>query len=293
MLTSRLGSETRHVTGAFSLQHRAAKGPGALDCWLALPTGIADGATPLVAIHGIRRGAREQAERLGVRAASQGRPVIAPLFDQQAWPRYQRVVHGGRADLALLALMRELRLCGIWQTPTFELSGFSGGAQFAHRFAMLYPQLVSRLTTVSAGWYTFPDTAAYPRGLATRPGRRNDWGPRLAAGLDRFLQMPIRVGIGERDCVPDRNTRSGEAIDAHQGRDRMTRALRWVDALQKAATARGVTADIDFHLLPGCGHDFGECVRIGRLDRLILPDVAPHATHRQPLATAGLERSAA
>jgi hypothetical protein len=286
-------SVIEYATDAFTLQHRAAKGPGALDCWLALPTEIAEDATPLVAIHGIRRRARSQAELLGARAANQGRPVIAPLFDDRAWPRYQRVVHGGRADLALLALMRELRLSGVWQTPTFELSGFSGGAQFAHRFAMLYPHLVSRLTAVSAGWYTFPDTAAYPRGLAMRPGRRDDWGPRLAAGLDRLLQIPIQVCVGERDCVPDGNTRGGESIDEHQGKDRMTRALRWVDALQGAARARDISAEIAFHRLPGCGHDFGDCMRIGRLDRVVLPDPGSHETRLQGAVKTGLARSAA
>lgn len=286
-------SEIRHATGAFTLQQREAKGSGALGCWLALPTELSKGVAPLVAVHGIRRGAREQVERLVARAASQGRAVIAPVFDEQAWPRYQRVVHGQRADLALLALMRELRLCGIWQTPTFELSGFSGGAQFAHRFAMLYPHLVSRLTVSSAGWFTFPDAAPYPRGLAVRAGRRNDWGPRLAAGLDRFLQTPIRVCVGEHDRVPDRNTRRGESIEAHQGRDRMTRALRWVDALHGAARSRGVEADIGFHLLPGCGHDFVDCVRIGRLDRVILPSPTADAARQRAGLAAAFQRSVA
>jgi pimeloyl-ACP methyl ester carboxylesterase len=277
----------------FTLQLRPAKGPGALACWLALPQRIAEEATPLVAVHGIRRGARDQAGLFAARAAALGRPVIAPLFDAQAWPRYQRLVHGGRADLALLALMRELRLAGIWQGSTFELSGYSGGAQFAHRFAMLYPQLVSRLNAVSAGWYTFPDTAAYPRGLAVRLGRNDDWGPRFAAGLDRFLQLPIRVCVGERDCVPDRNTRSGASIDAHQGPDRLTRATRWTDALRRAADARGLDAQVSFHLLPGCGHDFGDCVRVGRLDQVILGDPEPNAMHLPAVAGQRLAQSAA
>ena len=155
---------------AYTLQHRVAEARGDLSCWLALPPEISIDAPPLVAVHGIRRGARDQASHFAARAAALGRPVIAPLFDVKAWPRYQQVVHRERADLALLALMTELRLAGIWRTRSFELFGYSGGAQFAHRFAMLYPHLVERLTVASAGWYTFPDNRRrYPYG--TRPVR--------------------------------------------------------------------------------------------------------------------------
>jgi pimeloyl-ACP methyl ester carboxylesterase len=256
----------------FGLRYRPPRRPGALACWLALPTTMAAGATPLVAIHGIRRGAREQARLFGARAAALGRPVVAPLFDAAHWPRYQRVVHRGRSDLALLGLMHELRLSGLWKTPTFELAGFSGGAQFAHRFAMLYPDRVARLNLVSAGWYTFPDAAPYPLGLAPRAGRRVDWGARFADGIGQFLQIPVRVCVGERDCVPDPNTRSARDLDAQQGPDRRTRAERWAGAFEQAARARGMQPDVAFHVLPDSGHSFRDCVRLGGLDRVVLPD---------------------
>ena len=261
----------------FTRLHRGGKGRGALSCWLALPPRISADAPPLVAVHGISRGARDQAARFAPRAAVLGRPVIAPLFDERRWPRYQQVVRRGRADLALLALMTELRLQGIWRTETIDLVGYSGGAQFVHRFAMLYPDLVRRLTVTSAGWYTFPDDAAFPYGLAARPGRRDDWGPRLAAGLDRFLRLSIQVCVGARDHIPDPATRSRPDVDRQQGGDRMTRAKRWVSALRRVASMRGITPCLDFRVLPDCGHDFRACVRHGGLDRLVVPgaDAAP------------------
>ncbi|HIC82642.1 MAG TPA: hypothetical protein EYP07_17010 [Kiloniellaceae bacterium] len=259
----------------FTLVSRPAKGRGGLACWLALPAEIDPMATPLVAIHGIQRRAKDQAAYYAGRAAALGRPVIAPLFDERAWPRYQQVVRKGRADHALLALMAELRLTGIWTTRSFELAGFSGGAQFAHRFAMLYPQLVSRLTLSSAGWYTFPDTAAFPYGLSARPGRRNDWGPRMAAGLDQFLRLPIQVCVGAEDNLLDANTRSGVEIDRQQGKDRLTRARRWGEAVSAAAVARGIAPQVSFKLLPGCGHDFRDCVEYGGLDRVVVPGTGP------------------
>ena len=265
----------------FTLIRRPAKDSGSLACWLAMPRSLSPEAPPLVAIHGIRRGARDQAELFAARAAAAGRPVIAPLFDEDNWRRYQQVVRKKRADLALLALMTELRLSGIWRTPRFELTGFSGGAQFAHRFAMLYPELVARLTVASAGWFTFPDDARFPYGLAARPGRPDDWGPRLAAGLDRFLRLPIQVCVGAKDNVQDINTRSGPKIDRQQGRDRVTRAKRWAAALRRAAGERGIVPQVEVAVLPGCGHDFRACVLEGGLDLHVLPNEpgAPFMRH--------------
>ncbi|WP_282606118.1 alpha/beta fold hydrolase [Pelagibius sp. Alg239-R121] len=274
-----------------TLLHRPAKGKAALACWLAMPSNVASDAQPLVAVHGIQRGAKQQAELLAPQAAALGRPVIAPLFDKHRWPRYQQVVLGKRADLALLELMTELRLAGIWRTQTFDLSGYSGGAQFSHRFAMLYPQLVRRLTVSSAGWYTFPDAAAFPYGLAARPGRTEDWGPRLAAGMEEFLQRPIQVCVGAEDCVSDPNTRHGPEIDRQQGKDRVTRAERWVAAIRQAAAARGISPQVTMTIMPDCGHDFRDCIQHGGLADLILPpeEVSPDRPRSQHWESALLQ----
>ena len=223
-----------------TILRRPGTGPRSLACWLALPSRITPLAPPIVSVHGISRDAEDQARLLAIRAAALDRPVIAPLFDEATWPRYQQVVRGRRADLALLDLMYEMRLAGFWQTRTFDLAGFSGGAQFAHRFAMLYPHLVSRLTVASAGWYTFPDEAVFPYGLAPSADSTNDWGSRLRTNLDWFLRLPIQVCVGAQDTVPDANTRSGPDIDRQQGPDRATRAARWAEAVRRAAEMRAL-----------------------------------------------------
>lgn len=256
----------------FVLTHRSAKGEGDLSCWLALPDTISDILPPLVAVHGIRREASAQAEFFGERASAFGRPVIAPVFEENHWPRYQQAVRRGRADLALLRLMSELQDAGIWLTGKFDLFGFSGGAQFAHRFAMLHPGVVSRLITSSAGWYTFPDDAAFPYGLAPRPGRSDSWAPRLTANLDQFLALPMRVCVGAHDNTPDRNTRSGAAINAQQGPHRRARAMRWAEAVRSAAHARDINPSVEFVALPSCGHNFRNCITRGGLDTIVVPD---------------------
>jgi pimeloyl-ACP methyl ester carboxylesterase len=245
--------------------HRPGRGRKGLACWIARPAAPRPGAAPLVAIHGISRQADLHAALFAPAAAAQGRTVIAPLFNEDAWPGYQRLVARGRADLALLSLLEELRVEGVIGAGRIALVGYSGGAQFAHRFAMLYPHLIERLCVASAGWWTFPDAAPFPYGLG------GVWGARLAAGLPGFLALPVTVCVGEDDNAPDENTRSGPAIDAQQGRDRLTRARRWADALHAAATARGIAPRVSFAILPGAGHDVAQCVRSGGLARHALP----------------------
>ncbi len=238
--------------------------------WLALPRRMAPDAEPLVAVHGIERGAAEQARLFADRAAALGRPVIAPLFAAQSYPGYQRVVERDRADLALLGLLDALAVEGL-ATRRFALFGFSGGAQFAHRFAWLYPHRITRLAVTAAGWYTFPDAAAFPYGLGSNSRRRRDVGPNCRANLADFLALPIDVLVGSLDNVVDHNTRSGPAIDAQQGTDRLTRARRWTAALRHAAGALGHEPAVTLHVLEGCGHTFRQCIEQGDLARIVLP----------------------
>jgi len=273
---------TQPPAHAFTVTRRPGQGRFGLACWLALPETISDDAPPLVAVHGIRREADAQANLFAERAAALGRPVIAPLYEKDDWPRYQRAVHRGRADLALMSLMVALRSEGIFRTAKFDLFGFSGGAQFAHRFAMLHPQAISRLTTSSAGWYTFPDDAAYPYGLSPRAGREDEWAQRMSANLDQFLRLPIQVCVGADDNAPDRNTRSGPKINTQQGMHRVARAARWAGSLQDAALDRGIKPDVTFWALSACGHDFRSCVTLGGLDRIVIPQEAPTADVTAP-----------
>lgn len=253
----------------FRLEFRPAPHAGALACWIARPAHADPAARVLVAVHGIRRAAQDQARLFGARAAALRRTVIAPLFDAQNWPAYQRL--GGQADRALLDLLHQLHGDGIQPMDRFDLCGFSGGAQFAHRFAMLHPHRIGRLSVASAGWYTFPDQALYPYGLGERGAATDARGPRMRAALDAFLRLPIRVCVGANDDVRDANTRSGAAIDLQQGSHRRERAARWSEAIASAAAQRGIVPRVELALLPGVGHDFRRCVERGGLAEWVLP----------------------
>jgi pimeloyl-ACP methyl ester carboxylesterase len=255
--------------------------PGRIGGWVVAPPEPASAAVPLVAVHGIGRKAREVAGTFRRTALGQRRPLVAPLFDRQAWPRYQRAIDPARADLALLDLLDELVAHGrLPAADSFELLGFSGGAQFAHRFAMRHPRRVRRLHLVAAGWYTFPDRAPFPYGLGGALGAA------LAAALYDFLAIPMHVLVGAGDTERDATLRSGPAIDRQQGRHRVERAVRWSTACRAAARARGIEADIRLELLGGCGHDLAACAHAGLAAGLLgAPPGGPAAA--PPLGHAG------
>ncbi|WP_208353148.1 alpha/beta fold hydrolase [Pseudaestuariivita rosea] len=243
-----------------NLLFRPAKGRRDLPCWIAAPVAGTSKAPPLVAVHGINREAMTQAS-LFKTAIGTDRTVIAPCFSPEIWPRYQLAVKKGRADKALIRLIDSLQSDGLLSGPSFELFGFSGGAQFAHRFAMMHPERVQRLMVSSAGWYTFPDQTRFPYGIENFVSEEN---------LKRFLQIPIDIYVGADDTVVDKNTRNTPQVNAQQGINRAERAVRWAQALRRnAAKLYGIKADVRFSALSGCGHDFEECFNKGRLGRRI------------------------
>jgi pimeloyl-ACP methyl ester carboxylesterase len=262
----------RPAAAGFRLVQCSGRAPWSLPHWVAIPDQPQPDAVPLIAVHGVLRDARGQALGFAEAAAALGRPVIAPLFDEELYPRYQRVVLGRRADTALLALLDELEGSGQINTRRVDLFGYSGGAQFAHRFALLYPHRIRRLTLAAAGWYTFPDQAPYPYGLAPPARPTTAWGPHIEANLERFLRLPIRVCVGELDNQRDELTRSEAELDCQQGPDRLSRAGNWINAVRRAGWARGVVTDIRLHELPDCGHDFRTCIRQGGLAGITLSD---------------------
>jgi pimeloyl-ACP methyl ester carboxylesterase len=257
------------VGRAAGIRLRPGRGRLQPPAWIVTPPRPRPGARAVVAVHGISRDAEGMARRLAPRAAAQGRTLIAPLFDEESFPRYQRARCPRRADLALLGLLEALADEGVVPRGPVDLAGYSGGAQFAHRFAWFYPHRIGRLSVAAAGWWTFPDAAPFPYGLGACPTDAAA-ARLLTANTPDFLDREIAVAVGAQDCTPDANPRSGPAVDAQQGRDRLTRARRWVGAVAAAAERLGVEPRASLTVLPGCGHDFQACADAG-LDRLFLP----------------------
>jgi len=218
----------------------------------------------LVAVHGVTRGWKELGRALCPNAAQAQIPLLVPEFTKEDYSGYQRLAPGASgvpADLALLELIelaaRELGVTGFRDTYLF---GFSGGAQFAHRFTLAHPGIVERQVLVAAGFYTMPNTEAkYPYGLATGENGRGDFG---AAGFFR----PTLVAVGLQDTQRDRELRKSKSLDAAQGRHRLERARRYVLATRACNGRAGRFPVCRLLELEGCSHEFSACVEAGLLE---------------------------
>lgn len=232
----------------------------------------------VVSIHGTARNADAHARLLSAYAEIYGVVLLAPHFSASEYGDYQRLGRNGRgrrADLALNRMVAEV--CALTGAPPerLHLFGFSGGAQFAHRYAMAYPHRIACAVIANAGWYTFPDPeVSFPQGIrSTRklPGLRFD--------AEAFLRvrMTVLVGTeGQRRSPPRQSAR----LDREQGVTRLERARNWVAAMQAAGQAIGVAPQVSCEELPGRIRSFRSAVlRGGLADRVFEAMFGPPPTH--------------
>ena len=122
-----------------------------------------------VAVHGIRRGDKNQASQFAPYIDSIGGVLVAPLFPKKRFPDYQRLGRLGRglrADLAFKRILADVGDLLGTAFPELVMFGYSGGGQFVHRYAMANPRQVKRVAIAAPGWFTFPDMSQpYPRGI--------------------------------------------------------------------------------------------------------------------------------
>lgn len=273
---------------------RALRNDPMQDYLIYVPESAKRGSPVLVSVHGVSGNAREQAGVFAKLCDAHGVVLLVPVFNQEQHKGYQRLGRRGRSNRADLLLQRFLvevtSLCGADVAQVY-LFGFSAGAQFAHRYLMAHPHRVSRAVVAAAGWYTMPtNDRPFPYGI--RPNRR-------LAGVsfnpEAFLRVPVEVLIGTED-VGSNKVRSTERLDAQQGKTRLERARRWVEAMRAAAQAHGLPPRTQLSEVLGIGHSFrefcdrGELVR--RVERALFASSAGDALVQAP-AEPPLERAAA
>lgn len=126
----------------------------------------------MVSVHGTSRRARLFARHFVQFANDYDYVVLAPLFGRTVEPDedYQRLGVGTnqRADLDLLDIVNEVAARYRLDTDQFDLFGFSGGGQFAHRFLYIHPERLRSVVAAAPGTITPPtDEEPWPAGIAS------------------------------------------------------------------------------------------------------------------------------
>lgn len=221
-----------------------------------------------VTVHGISRNAREHAERFAPFAERYGVVLIAPYFSHDRFPDYQRLGRKGRgerADVALDRIVAEVGRLTDAQIGKLFLFGYSGGAQFVHRYALAHPERVAKVALGAAGWYTFPDSSVkYPKGIAPTKNL-----PDITFDPARFLTIPTCVLVGERDVRQDVALNKSPAIAQQQGVTRLERGAHWIGAMTRAAAAHGLDTSYTFHTLLRSRHSFTKSMGRGKMGEIV------------------------
>ncbi len=221
------------------------------------------GAEPplVVSVHGISRNVHEHARLLSAYCEMYGAVLVVPFFSEEQHPDYQRlgrVGRGKRADLALNMIVAEVAQATGASAEQFYLFGFSGGAQFAHRYAMAHPHRVASAVFAAAGWYTMPNSnRRFPHG--TRPSKKL---PGLMFDAEEFLCVPMTVMVGADDTGSG-GLRRAERLDREQGTNRVERAHSFTAAMKEAAEAHHLESQVSCIEVANCDHSFRRSILRG------------------------------
>ncbi|ARO88788.1 hypothetical protein EBAPG3_013990 [Nitrosospira lacus] len=262
--------------------HRALANDSRQEYFLYVPHGSGNDAKIFVTVHGISRNAKEHAQKFAPFAEKYKVIMIAPYFPTDRFPDYQRLGREGkgeRADVALNKVVAEVANLTGANAHRLYLFGYSGGAQFVHRYMLGYPERVAKVVLGAPGWYTFPDTnLKYPHGI-----QRSRSLPRMQFSPADFLAIPVCVLVGERDNRRDAELNKSPQIDLLQGKTRLERGRRWVDAMKRQAHAFGLITSYVFRTLPHSPHSFTLSMQRGEMgektfDFLFINDGNPDAS---------------
>jgi pimeloyl-ACP methyl ester carboxylesterase len=233
-----------------------------------VPSSATHEAPILACIHGLSGNSHEHARAFSRFCEAAGVVMVTPKFTAEQHADYQRLGRlgrGVRADVCLDRCVTEVvSLTGADATQIY-LFGYSGGAQFAHRYLMAHPHRVAGAVVVAAGWYTFPDTRIrFPYGI--RPNRKL---PGLSFNPEEFLRVPVAVLVGEYDVTQAKNLRSTERVVEQQGENRVQRARKWVATMRAAAEAYGLEPSVTYTEVPAVDHSFTQFCQRGALPQRV------------------------
>lgn len=223
----------------------------------------------IINVHGTRRDASLSRDSLVDFADKLGVAVLAPLFpagldgptdiDNFKALRSKTL----KADLVLLDILNEVK--HIWagiQTDQVTLIGWSGGGQFAHRFAYFHPGRLSALVVGAPGRTTNIIDEPWPTGLAS-VGQKHDG---LVADVDGLRRVKhIFMVVGGDDLLPEgadelrKLLAKVEPEKANVLKDILPRR-DFLQQLHSNWQEHGIEAE--FELVPGVGHSYTDILPV-------------------------------
>jgi poly(3-hydroxybutyrate) depolymerase len=213
-----------------------------------IPSGYRAGGEPLrlvVAVHGTGRRAESSRDAFIDFAERHRVAVLAPLFpggidDPNDLHNYKLIEYRGiRFDRVLLGMIDEAAERWGLDVSRFLLFGFSGGGQFAHRFALLHPGRLLGVSIGAPGRVTLLDDAPWPNGLGG-----------MDVDIAALGGVPMQIVIGSDDLAAKLLAdASSSELEHRAGSTRVERAR----ALAAALSSAGV--EVELVEVPGAGHD--------------------------------------
>lgn len=228
------------------------------------------GMTLVVNIHSTRRDAITCRDSLIEFADKYGVAVLAPLFpaaldspiDLDSYKNLRTKTL--QSNLRLLDILNEVS--HIWPgiaTDSIVLMGFSGGAQFCHRFMYLHPERLSAVVVAAPGKITSLNNDAWPSGIGNVseifPDRKVDI-PSIAQIKHIFLlvgesdemspeTMELQAWLAER-VAAFKGLGKGQTPEAPANGDR----LQTLKSLQHTLEENGIECEVE--IIPGAGHNY-------------------------------------
>ncbi|MFI6875245.1 alpha/beta hydrolase [Streptomyces sp. NPDC050400] len=155
---------------------------------------------------------------------------------------------GIRFDEELLHIVEEVGERWNTETERFLLHGFSGGGQFAHRFAYAHPHRLAGVSIGAPGRITQLDDSL-PWWLGTQ-GFKERFG--IEIDRDALRRVPVHMVVGSEDLETwEINNVGGPNWMDGVEKTGSTRVER-LNVLKENFSAQGI--DVRFDLVPGVGH---------------------------------------
>lgn len=241
--------------------------------YLFAPGHIAPETPVFASVHGVSLNALSHAELFLPYAKKHNAVLVVPLFKSGRFSDYNCLgltKKGERADKQFINILEQAGAETGADASRIFLFGYSAGAQFAHRFALVHPERIKKLCLGAPGYFSMLDDTPFPLGLLGMGEAAEK-----QVDLDAFLRIPVCLCVGAEDVCRDTSLLQSADVDALQGRTRRERCLAWFTHLVSLADKRGIGTEYLFRILANCPHSFEKCMETGRMGGVVFNFLFP------------------